>query len=122
MAFLSDWLWGPPERVFRNIFHHQTRALLAKKTRASFRARTTLHRIPFLEINYLKSTNHKRIVISQVGVIEDSGIKEDLAPLLRFWSSKSGDAHRSLDAYVGGMAANQSQVKAERSFTNVPKR
>jgi len=49
----------------------------------------------------------------KVGVIEDHAIKDELAPLLRFWTSRSGDGHRSLGEYVKGMAANQTQVTSK---------
>lgn len=38
----------------------------------------------------------------KVGVIEDSRNKDDIIPLLRFFSSKSGDEYTSLDQYVEG--------------------
>lgn len=46
----------------------------------------------------------------KVGVIEDSRNKEDIIPLLRFFSSKSGEEYTSLDQYVEGMKENQKQI------------
>jgi HSP90 family molecular chaperone len=45
-----------------------------------------------------------------VGVIEDDVHKDELAKLLRFWSSKSGDGQISLLDYVDRMAVNQSKI------------
>ena len=45
-----------------------------------------------------------------MGIIEDSDVKNDLAKLMRFWSSKSGEDHVSLAKYVEGMQANQTQI------------
>jgi len=46
----------------------------------------------------------------KVGVIEDSRNKDDIIPLLRFFSSKSGDEYTSLDQYVEGMKENQKSI------------
>merc|ERR1739845_117023 len=45
-----------------------------------------------------------------VGVIEDQKNKEDIIPLLRFWSIKSGDKYTSLDAYVDKMPEGQKSI------------
>ena len=46
----------------------------------------------------------------KVGVIEDQRNKEDIVPLLRFFSSKSGDEYTSLDQYVEGMKDGQKSI------------
>jgi len=46
----------------------------------------------------------------KVGIVEDDKYKEDLAPLVRFFSSKSGDEYTSLDKYVENMATNQTSI------------
>lgn len=46
----------------------------------------------------------------KVGVIEDQRNKEDIIPLLRFFSSKSGEEYTSLAQYVEGMKENQKQI------------
>mmetsp|Transcript_36270 Transcript_36270/g.59151 ORF Transcript_36270/g.59151 Transcript_36270/m.59151 type:complete len:790 (-) Transcript_36270:72-2441(-) len=47
----------------------------------------------------------------KVGIIEDQRNKDDIIPLLRFYSSKSGgDEYTSLDQYVEGMKENQKQI------------
>lgn len=46
----------------------------------------------------------------KVGVIEDSRNKEDIIPLLRFYSSRSGEEYTSLEQYVEGMKENQKQI------------
>ena len=46
----------------------------------------------------------------KVGVIEDQRNKDDIIPLLRFFSSKSGEEFTSLDRYVEGMKENQKQI------------
>merc|ERR1719276_440836 len=43
----------------------------------------------------------------KVGILEDDNSKDALAPLLRFFSTKSGDGLTSLKAYAGAMKANQ---------------
>merc|ERR1739845_226207 len=45
-----------------------------------------------------------------VGVVEDQKNKEDIIPLLRFWSIKSGDKYTSLDAYVDKMPEGQKSI------------
>merc|ERR1712037_760784 len=45
-----------------------------------------------------------------VGVVEDQRNKEDIIPLLRFWSVKSGDKYTSLDAYVDEMPEGQKSI------------
>mmetsp|Transcript_16068 Transcript_16068/g.22886 ORF Transcript_16068/g.22886 Transcript_16068/m.22886 type:complete len:744 (+) Transcript_16068:152-2383(+) len=46
----------------------------------------------------------------KVGVIEDSKNKDDIVPLLRFYSSKSGEEYISFDSYVAGMPENQKSI------------
>ena len=46
----------------------------------------------------------------KVGVIEESRHKDDLVPLLRFFSSKSGEEYTSLERYAEGMKENQKQI------------
>jgi len=46
----------------------------------------------------------------KVGVIEESRHKDDLVPLLRFFSSKSGEEYTSLEQYAEGMKENQKQI------------
>jgi len=46
----------------------------------------------------------------KVGVVEDQRNKEDIIPLLRFWSIKSGDKYTSLDAYVDEMPEGQKSI------------
>ena len=46
----------------------------------------------------------------KVGVIEDSRNKDDIVPLLRFFSSKSGEEYTSLDEYIEGMNEGQKQI------------
>mmetsp|Transcript_1489 Transcript_1489/g.1432 ORF Transcript_1489/g.1432 Transcript_1489/m.1432 type:complete len:783 (-) Transcript_1489:87-2435(-) len=46
----------------------------------------------------------------KVGVIEDDRNRNDIVPLLRFQSSKSGDEYTSLDKYVEGMAEGQKSI------------
>ena len=46
----------------------------------------------------------------KVGVIEDDKNRKDIAPLLRFFSSKSGEEYTSLDKYVEGMPEGQKSI------------
>lgn len=46
----------------------------------------------------------------KVGVIEDDRNRNDIVPLLRFQSSKSGDEYTSFDKYVEGMAEGQKSI------------
>merc|ERR1712183_958295 len=46
----------------------------------------------------------------KVSVVEDQRNKEDIIPLLRFWSVKSGDKYTSLDAYVDKMPEGQKSI------------
>jgi molecular chaperone HtpG len=46
----------------------------------------------------------------KVGVIEDDKNKKDIAPLLRFFSSESGEEYTSLDAYVEAMPEKQKSI------------
>jgi molecular chaperone HtpG len=46
----------------------------------------------------------------KVGVVEDDKNRKDLAPLLRFWSSKSQEEYTTLDDYVTNMAEGQKQI------------
>lgn len=46
----------------------------------------------------------------KVGVIEDSVNKKELLPLLRFYSSKSGDEYTSFDQYIEGMPEGQKSI------------
>ena len=48
----------------------------------------------------------------KVGIIEDADNKDELAKLVKFWSTKtSGEAQTtSLASYVEGMKANQTQI------------
>jgi HSP90 family molecular chaperone len=46
----------------------------------------------------------------KLGCIEDSGNHKRLAPLLRFYSSKSDDEIISLDQYVEDMPENQKAI------------
>ena len=51
--------------------------------------------------------------MSQVGIIEDNDNKEELAKLMRFWSTKKEDSAKmtvGLQSYVDGMKANQTQI------------
>ena len=45
-----------------------------------------------------------------MGVVEDSRNKDDIVPLLRFFSSTSGEEYTSLDQYVEGMKEGQTQI------------
>jgi len=46
----------------------------------------------------------------KVGVIEDARNKDDIVPLLRFFSSKSPEEYTSLDQYIEGMKEGQKQI------------
>mmetsp|Transcript_1520 Transcript_1520/g.2138 ORF Transcript_1520/g.2138 Transcript_1520/m.2138 type:complete len:769 (+) Transcript_1520:47-2353(+) len=46
----------------------------------------------------------------KVGVIEDDANRKEIAPLLRFFSSKSDEEYISLDKYIEGMAENQKAI------------
>jgi len=46
----------------------------------------------------------------KVGVIEDEANKKEIAPLLRFYSSISGEEYRSFDDYVSDMKPNQKSI------------
>lgn len=46
----------------------------------------------------------------KVGIVEDEKYKNDLAPLVRFFSSTSGEEYTSLDKYVEGMPENQKSI------------
>ena len=46
----------------------------------------------------------------KVGVIEDQRNKDDIIPLLRFFSSKTADEYTSLDEYIEGMKEGQEQI------------
>jgi heat shock protein beta len=46
----------------------------------------------------------------KVGVIEDAKNKDDIVPLLRFFSSRSVNEYISLDDYVTNMKENQKQI------------
>jgi len=46
----------------------------------------------------------------KVGIIEDDRHRNDIAPLLRFFSSKSGDEYTSLENYVEHMAEGQKSI------------
>jgi len=46
----------------------------------------------------------------KVGVIEDQRNKDDIVPLLRFFSSKTADEYTSLDEYIEGMKEGQEQI------------
>jgi len=46
----------------------------------------------------------------KVGVIEDARSKDDIVPLLRFFSSSSGEEYTSLDEYIKNMKENQKQI------------
>ncbi|KMZ74338.1 Chaperone protein htpG family protein [Zostera marina] len=46
----------------------------------------------------------------KLGCIEDSGNHKRLAPLLRFYSSKSGEEIISLDSYIDNMSENQKVI------------
>ena len=46
----------------------------------------------------------------KVGSIEDDVNRKDIAPLLRFYSNKSGDEYTSLDAYVKNMPEGQTSI------------
>lgn len=46
----------------------------------------------------------------KVGSIEDDVNRKDIAPLLRFYSSKSGDEYTSLDSYVKNMPEGQTSI------------
>merc|ERR1719203_94753 len=46
----------------------------------------------------------------KVGVIEDEANKKEIAPLLRFYSSTSGEEYRSFDDYVSDMKPNQKSI------------
>jgi heat shock protein beta len=46
----------------------------------------------------------------KVGVIEDDKNKEEIEPLLRFFSSKSGEEYTSFEKYVENMAEGQKQI------------
>ena len=46
----------------------------------------------------------------KVGVIEDDRNRGDIAPLLRFYSSKSGEEYTSFDKYIDGMPEGQKSI------------
>ncbi|GAX12772.1 hypothetical protein FisN_15Hh251 [Fistulifera solaris] len=46
----------------------------------------------------------------KVGVVEDDANRKEIAPLLRFFSSKSGEEYTSLDKYVENMAEDQKNI------------
>lgn len=46
----------------------------------------------------------------KVGIVEDDANRKDLAPLLRFFSSKSGEEYTSLDHYVENMPEGQKAI------------
>jgi len=46
----------------------------------------------------------------KVGVIEDEANKKEIAPLLRFYSSASGEEYRSFDDYASDMKPNQKSI------------
>lgn len=46
----------------------------------------------------------------KVGVIEDEKNREDIIPLVRFFSSKSGEEYTSFDSYVEGMPEDQKSI------------
>jgi molecular chaperone HtpG len=46
----------------------------------------------------------------KVGVIEDDKNKKDIAPLLRFYSSESGEEYTSLESYVEAMPEKQKSI------------
>jgi heat shock protein beta len=61
------------------------------------------------EVEYMKFwKNFGRYI--KVGVLEDDNVKDDLAPLLRFSTTKSGDALKSLGKYVEDMQTNQTDI------------
>jgi len=46
----------------------------------------------------------------KVGIIEDEKNREDIIPLVRFFSSKSGEEYTSFDSYVEGMPEDQKSI------------
>jgi len=46
----------------------------------------------------------------KVGVVEDDKNREEIIPLLRFFSSKSGEEYTSLDRYIENMPENQKSI------------
>lgn len=46
----------------------------------------------------------------KVGIVEDDKYKEDLAPLVRFFSANSGDEYTSLDQYIESMPEGQKSI------------
>jgi molecular chaperone HtpG len=46
----------------------------------------------------------------KVGVVEDDKNRKEIAPLLRFFSSKSGEEYTSLDAYIENMPETQKSI------------
>jgi len=46
----------------------------------------------------------------KVGIIEDEANKKSLVPLLRFYSSKSGEEYTSFDKYIEGMPEGQKSI------------
>jgi heat shock protein beta len=46
----------------------------------------------------------------KVGIIEDDRNKKDISPLLRFFSSKTGEEFTTLDEYVEGMPEDQKSI------------
>jgi len=46
----------------------------------------------------------------KVGIIEDEKNRDEIIPLVRFYSSKSGDEYTSFDSYVEGMAEDQKSI------------
>jgi molecular chaperone HtpG len=46
----------------------------------------------------------------KVGVVEDDKNRKEIAPLLRFFSSKSGEEYTSLDAYIEKMPETQKSI------------
>jgi len=47
----------------------------------------------------------------KVGIVEDDEYKNDLAPFLRFFSSKRGEEYTSLDKYIEGLTDEQKEDK-----------
>jgi len=46
----------------------------------------------------------------KVGIIEDEKNRDDIIPLVRFYSSKSGEEYTSFDSYVEGMPEGQKSI------------
>ena len=63
--------------------------------------------IPFIR-NHISGNNFGKYL--KVGVIEDARNKDDIIPLLRFFSSTSDEEYTNLDQYIERMKEDQKQI------------